>query len=47
VALRQSGCDARLVVAKGRNHNSILFAATRTDDPVAHDMLEFIHRHGR
>jgi acetyl esterase/lipase len=45
-ALREVGCDARLVVVKGRNHSSILFAATRPDDPVAHDMLEFIHRHG-
>jgi acetyl esterase/lipase len=46
-ALRESGCDARLVKVCGRNHNTIMFRATEPDDPVAREALEFIHRHAR
>jgi acetyl esterase/lipase len=46
-ALRQSGCDARLVTVDDRNHNSILFRAIDPVDPVAREALEFIHRHER
>jgi acetyl esterase/lipase len=46
-ALRQSGCDARLVKVCDRNHNSVLFRATGLDDPVAREALEFLDRHAR
>jgi acetyl esterase/lipase len=46
-ALRKDGCDARLVKVAGRNHNTVFFQATSGDDPVAREMLEFIHTHAR
>jgi acetyl esterase/lipase len=46
-ALRQCGCDARLIKVCKRNHKTILFCATGPDDPVAREALEFIHRHAR
>jgi acetyl esterase/lipase len=41
-ALQGQGCEARHLYINGRNHNSILFCATRLDDPAARSMLDFI-----
>jgi acetyl esterase/lipase len=41
-ALREQGCAARVLKVPGRNHNSILFHATRPDDPVAAAVLAFV-----
>jgi acetyl esterase/lipase len=46
-ALKKEQCDARRLVIKGRNHNSIMFEATRPEDPVAGEMLTFIRDHAR
>ena len=43
--LRAKGCDARLVRAAGRNHNSVMFRAIDGDDPVARAMVDFVGRH--
>jgi len=45
-ALRDKKCDVELVKVEGRNHNNLMFDATRADDPVARDILTFIARHG-
>ena len=44
-ALRKEGCDARQMVIKDRNHNSLMFEATKPDDPVAREMVAFIRAH--
>jgi acetyl esterase/lipase len=41
-ALRKQGCDSRLVMVPGSNHNSIVFRAIEPDDPAAKAMLKFI-----
>jgi acetyl esterase/lipase len=43
-ALVDQGCDARLVRIENRNHNSIVFSAINTSDPVAQGILQFIRR---
>ena len=43
-ALHAQGCDARLLHADGRNHNSIMFMASEPGDPVGRAMLDFIRR---
>ena len=43
-ALRDQGCDARLVKVADRNHNSILFRAVEPHDPVARAMIAFIRQ---
>lgn len=44
-ALVRNGCDAQLLTATDRNHNSILFSAIEPADPVARAMVEFVRRH--
>lgn len=44
-ALVRRGCEATLLRAPGRNHNSVMFRAVSADDPVARAMLAFIRRH--
>jgi acetyl esterase/lipase len=44
-ALKEKNCQVEAVTVKGRNHNNILFNATRADDPVAKAVLDFIARH--
>lgn len=46
-ALLREGCDARLLRFERRNHNSLMFTATRPEDPAAAAMLEFIRSHDR
>jgi acetyl esterase/lipase len=41
-ALREQGCDARMMTVPGSNHNSIVFRAIEPGDPAAKAMLEFI-----
>jgi acetyl esterase/lipase len=41
-ALIASGCDARLIKVKNRNHSAVMCNAIEPDDPVARAMLEFI-----
>ncbi len=43
-ALVDQGCSAHLLTIENRNHNSILFRAITTDDPVAGAMVNFIGR---
>jgi acetyl esterase/lipase len=44
-ALRGQGCEATLLRIEDRNHNSILFRAVETDDPVAQAIVGFVRRH--
>jgi acetyl esterase/lipase len=46
-ALVREGCEATLLRAEGRNHNSVMFRAVSAEDPVARAMLAFIRRHAR
>ncbi|MDB5388381.1 MAG: nlhH 1 [Planctomycetaceae bacterium] len=41
-ALRDKGCDARLLRVPKRNHNSLMFSAITTQDPAARAILEFV-----
>jgi acetyl esterase/lipase len=41
-AMREQGCDCRLVMVPGSNHNSIVFRAVDPADPAAKAMLEFV-----
>ncbi len=41
-ALRDKGCDARLVRVPRRNHNSLLFSAITPQDPAARAVMEFV-----
>ncbi len=43
-ALLKNGCEAQLVRIDNRNHNSIVFSAISTNDPVAQGILQFIRR---
>lgn len=43
--LLKDGCDARLFLVAERNHNSIMFQAYQSEDPVAQMTLGFIRRH--
>ncbi len=43
-ALKEAGGDVELTTVKGRKHMSIMFNATRPDDPVAKGMLDFVHK---
>jgi acetyl esterase/lipase len=45
-ALKDKKCDAELLKVEDRNHNNIMFKATRADDPLAGAMLDFIAKHG-
>jgi acetyl esterase/lipase len=44
-ALLDQGCESQLLLAKGRNHSSIMFRACEPDDAVAQVILDFIRRH--
>jgi acetyl esterase/lipase len=44
-ALRSHGCEATLLRVQERNHNSILFRAIESEDPVAQALVSFIRRH--
>jgi acetyl esterase/lipase len=44
-ALVDQGNEAQFLGVADRNHNSILFRAITTEDPVARAMLSFIRRH--
>jgi acetyl esterase/lipase len=46
-ALVRSGCDAKLMRFERRNHNSLMFTATRLEDPAAAAMLDFIQAHDK
>src|SRR6516225_8690666 len=46
-ALTAQGCEARSIEIKDRNHNSILFKAVHSDDPVVHLVLDFIQVHSQ
>jgi hypothetical protein len=41
-ALLDNGCEARFLRIPNRNHNSVMFHAIATEDPVAKEMLDFI-----
>jgi acetyl esterase/lipase len=41
-ALVAQGCDSKLLREKERNHNSVVFRAYHSDDPVARAMVEFV-----
>jgi acetyl esterase/lipase len=43
-ALRDAGCEARLLQMEKRNHSSVMFSAYRPDDPAARAILEFLGR---
>jgi acetyl esterase/lipase len=45
--LREEGNDVCHLTIRGRNHNSVMFRAIETRDPVAAVMLEFIRAHDR
>ena len=42
--LQQSGCQSRYLTVPERNHNSVMFQAYRVDDPVAQEVLLFLHQ---
>lgn len=44
-ALSAKGCEARLLYAADRNHNSVMFCAISDDDSVAQAIRAFIARH--
>jgi acetyl esterase/lipase len=44
--LKENGCDARRTVVPHRNHNSILFCAIQSSDPVARAIEAFVLAHG-
>jgi acetyl esterase/lipase len=44
-ALRAKGNEATLLRAENRNHNTVMFRAIESTDPVARAMLDFIGRH--
>jgi acetyl esterase/lipase len=46
-ALKKAGNDAEVVRVAGRNHNSVLFWATSSDDPVNQAIMKFVARHRR
>jgi acetyl esterase/lipase len=46
-ALKQNGCDARRTVVRERNHNSVLFCAIQSSDPMAKALEAFVAEHGR
>jgi acetyl esterase/lipase len=41
-ALVRAGCQAGRLTVERRNHNSVLFSATRPDDPTARAVLDFL-----
>jgi acetyl esterase/lipase len=46
-ALREKGCNARLLEVPHRNHIAIMFSAITPDDPAARAILEFLRREDR
>lgn len=44
-ALREKKCEARTIEVKDRNHMSILVGLTRTTDPAARAILDFVAAH--
>lgn len=46
-ALKKEGCESTFLHVPGRNHNSVIFSAIESNDPVAKAMLDFIERHGQ
>jgi acetyl esterase/lipase len=44
-ALEAAGDEVELLTVKDRTHNSVMFNATKPDDPVAKAMLDFIRKH--
>jgi acetyl esterase/lipase len=41
-ALKDAGCEARLLKVEKRNHSSLMFSAIRPDDTAARAILEFV-----
>jgi acetyl esterase/lipase len=41
-ALKQAGCDVRLMKMTKRNHNSLIFSVISTNDPAARLILDFV-----
>ena len=46
-AILRQGCDAKLMRMERRNHNSLMFTATRAEDPAAAAILDFIRLHDK
>lgn len=46
-ALKKEGCDVTFQRIERRNHNSVIFSATRPDDPTARAMLDFLKQHDK
>jgi acetyl esterase/lipase len=46
-ALLEHGCESRLVMVENRNHNSIVFKAIESSDPVARAIVDFVRQHAR
>jgi len=46
-ALKKEGCDVKFQRIERRNHNSIIFSATKPDDPTAKAVLDFIKQHDK
>ncbi len=44
--LKAKKCDVELLRAKDRRHSSVIFSATKPDDPVARAILAFVAKHG-
>jgi acetyl esterase/lipase len=44
-ALKAKQCNARIMRITGRNHDSVMFWATASDDPVIRTILEFVQKH--
>jgi len=41
--LRLNGCEADYLKVEKRNHNSVMYSAVKSDDPVARAILEFVN----
>jgi acetyl esterase/lipase len=41
-ALKKAKCDVEVLTVKDRNHDSVMFQATRAADPVAHAIEKFV-----
>jgi hypothetical protein len=44
-ALKDNGCEARQLLVADRNHNSLMFRAVDSSDPVAQNIVNFIWQH--
>ncbi len=45
--LLQHGCESRLLKIDGRNHNSLMFKAIESGDPVARHIVDFVRSHSQ